>query len=176
MSYENAPATELLASRCCACGRELVDAPSVESGIGPVCAEKYGFPRDGEGPERTEANAIVYRVAANQGMTDQERDKLLTLGFPLLAARLAERLQGMPRVRIWEENGYYVVKHPYNEDTLPDWRALRSNYRGKWDRERKVNMIPVHSETRRHIWALLQANFPGAILESPKGISVIPEP
>lgn len=29
--------------RCSVCNRELTDAASVEAGIGPICAEKYGF-------------------------------------------------------------------------------------------------------------------------------------
>lgn len=29
--------------RCCICSRELTDSESVERGIGPVCAEKFGF-------------------------------------------------------------------------------------------------------------------------------------
>ena len=37
MSYENAPATMLVATHCCVCNRPLVDADSVEMGIGPTC-------------------------------------------------------------------------------------------------------------------------------------------
>lgn len=29
--------------RCSCCGRELTDATSVAMGIGPICAEKWGF-------------------------------------------------------------------------------------------------------------------------------------
>ena len=43
MSYENAPATRMLATHCAACGRPLVDATSVETGMGPVCRERYGY-------------------------------------------------------------------------------------------------------------------------------------
>jgi len=42
-NYENSPATALVATRCCCCGRKLVDADSVESGVGPVCRKKHGF-------------------------------------------------------------------------------------------------------------------------------------
>lgn len=37
MSYESAPATLLVATHCCVCRRPLVDADSVECGIGPTC-------------------------------------------------------------------------------------------------------------------------------------------
>src|SRR5687767_11998091 len=43
MTYENAPATRLLATRCACCHRALVDAESVERGVGPDCAKRYGY-------------------------------------------------------------------------------------------------------------------------------------
>lgn len=43
MGYENAPATKLLATHCCCCARPLVDAKSVELGIGPECRKRHGF-------------------------------------------------------------------------------------------------------------------------------------
>ena len=43
MSYENAPATQLLATHCCCCARPLVDAKSVELGVGPDCRKKHGY-------------------------------------------------------------------------------------------------------------------------------------
>ena len=47
MSYENAPATKMLATNCCCCGRPLVDSMSVELGIGPEC--RGGATGGGEG-------------------------------------------------------------------------------------------------------------------------------
>jgi hypothetical protein len=43
MSYENAPATEMLATHCAICSRPLLDAVSVEIGIGPVCRQRHGY-------------------------------------------------------------------------------------------------------------------------------------
>ena len=43
-THEKAKATRLLATHCCVCWRPLVDAKSVEMGIGPVCRKKYGHP------------------------------------------------------------------------------------------------------------------------------------
>ena len=40
MTYEDAPATKMLRVGCACCGRALLDAESVESGMGPVCREK----------------------------------------------------------------------------------------------------------------------------------------
>ena len=42
-SYETAPATRMLATQCAVCARPLLDAVSVETGIGPHCRAKYGF-------------------------------------------------------------------------------------------------------------------------------------
>lgn len=42
-TYENAPATRILATHCACCGRALLDAVSVEAGIGPDCRAKYGY-------------------------------------------------------------------------------------------------------------------------------------
>lgn len=42
-TYENAPATRLLATHCCVCGRPLLDSDSVEIGIGPTCRGKFAF-------------------------------------------------------------------------------------------------------------------------------------
>jgi hypothetical protein len=43
MSYETAPATLMLATRCACCSRPLCDAISVETGVGPECRRKHGF-------------------------------------------------------------------------------------------------------------------------------------
>lgn len=43
MSYETAPATIMLATQCACCRRPLVDAVSIETGMGPVCRKRHGF-------------------------------------------------------------------------------------------------------------------------------------
>jgi hypothetical protein len=43
MSYENAPATQMLATFCACCARPLLDAVSVETGVGPECRKKHGY-------------------------------------------------------------------------------------------------------------------------------------
>jgi hypothetical protein len=43
MSYETAPATLMLATRCACCSRPLCDAVSVEAGVGPECRKRHGF-------------------------------------------------------------------------------------------------------------------------------------
>lgn len=67
MSYENAKATGLIATHCVCCGRPLLDAESVELGIGPVCREKHGYNEGITGDARRKANALVHEAAAVQG-------------------------------------------------------------------------------------------------------------
>lgn len=97
-TYENAPATKLLATNCACCGRALVDAKSVECGIGPDCREKYGVDVDVTEAAREEANQIVFQLA-KKGMTRAEArplfDRLNALGFVVLAARVALRFKAV---------------------------------------------------------------------------------
>jgi len=47
-AHVNAKATKILATHCCVCSTPLVDAKSIQAGIGPVCARKYLKNRDVE--------------------------------------------------------------------------------------------------------------------------------
>lgn len=42
-NYENAPATQMVATKCACCAKPLVDAVSVETGVGPDCRKKHGY-------------------------------------------------------------------------------------------------------------------------------------
>lgn len=96
MSYENAPATKLLATACACCGRDLVDAVSVETGIGPECRKKYSVDTDVSEAARREANQIVYGLAQKGVGYRAYRPaiaRLAELGFDVLAARIAKRFR-----------------------------------------------------------------------------------
>lgn len=94
MNHENAPATKLLATACACCGRALVDAVSVETGIGPDCREKFGVAADAT--NRDEANALVHEVA-KKGVSKSDCRaicaKLRDIGFEALAARIMKRFR-----------------------------------------------------------------------------------
>lgn len=94
MSYENAPATKLLATACAYCGRDLVDAVSVETGVGPECRKKYAIDSDASEEARKEANQIVFQLA-RKGVGNRiylpAIERLAALGFEHLAARVAKR-------------------------------------------------------------------------------------
>lgn len=65
--YENAPATKFVATHCVCCGKALVDAPSLETGMGPVCRKKYGYNDETAGfspRRRRNVNKLVQEAAA----------------------------------------------------------------------------------------------------------------
>lgn len=70
MTYENAPSTKLLATHCACCGRALRDAKSVERGVGPDCAEKYGY-EEAQGPANW-PEAVRLGLAAGLDASDLE--------------------------------------------------------------------------------------------------------
>lgn len=96
MSHENAPATKLLATNCAACGRALVDAESVETGIGPECRKRYATEGKLAESVRAEANQLVWSVA-RKGVSKQDAwtviQRLAQLGCATLADRIAKRFR-----------------------------------------------------------------------------------
>lgn len=118
MTYEAAPATTLVATQCACCARALVDAVSVETGVGPVCREKHGYGTAqtsadwtaalaalgsavsasdiaswGDDAQRA-ANALVYRVAVEQRgpAVSAYVAAIAALGFATMAERIRERI------------------------------------------------------------------------------------
>ena len=62
MSYEDSKQCKLLATHCVCCGRPLVDACSVELGIGPECRNGI-YPEDVDEADRKIANEHVFNAA-----------------------------------------------------------------------------------------------------------------
>ena len=121
MSYENAPATKLLATHCGICGRPLRDSVSVERCVGPDCAALYLVPEAQGEPDWMKACAILValqldieidandspRVAVNRlvsllacprnGFERHEAEgvflAIYALGFTALADRIAKRFR-----------------------------------------------------------------------------------
>jgi hypothetical protein len=189
MSYENAPATELVATSCACCGRPLVDATSVETGVGPICREKHGFADaqwppnwdrvapilaelgvtygGGEDP-REICNRIVHRIACEID-TPEVVARLIEavsgLGYVTLASRVAERYHGKLSVLVDEESGEYLLRSPYSPELVDGLRTIRGR---RWDREEKIWRLPAGA--RRKLWDALKRAFPGALLTTPKGV------
>lgn len=171
--YENAPATQLVATQCAACGRPLVDAESVETGMGPSCRRKYGRLSSGmDADARRQANKLVHQIAVQQLGIDAAKaaHKLRELGF----ARLADRVQRRTcHVRVVAEGVMFAVYAPSIpgvsfEEMRQAWRAIPGR---QWDPKRRVNLIP--RARRFELWELLQRFYQGRIGCGPQGAFTI---
>ena len=189
-SYENAPATKLIATNCACCGRALVDAVSVEAGIGPECREKHGYSEAQGEPNWTAAavclasvqidggsaivalpedahkavNWLTYRIAIEQTGPNvlAYTNAIRALGYSKLAARLEKRLA---RVRIETANGRYVVHTPYSPEAVDAFRQIHGR---KWEPESKAWSFPA--EFKKAVWEILCSYFAGSVGMGPKGL------
>lgn len=132
--YENAPATQMLATHCAACGRPLVDAVSVESGMGPDCREKYGkWPAE---VDRATINKLVHDIALDQFCSPEQAKALHDLGATRIAARVAERFATVLVEKDGEE-ALAVWTPKFNEDVV----AAMKRVPRQWDAKRKVYIV-----------------------------------
>ena len=192
MSYESAPATKLLATRCACCGRDLVDSKSVECGVGPQCRKKHGYgeaqrPADWDKaatalgaacpPEalaacnaqnaHKAANVLVYHIAASQsgGYVSNYIGALAALGYTRLARRMVQRLNG---IIVDAAEGRLVVRAPYSENL-----NIRGLQGAAYSRSRGVRFTaPV--ESKRAVWRALCCGYPvGTLVWGERGVRVI---
>jgi hypothetical protein len=167
MSYETAPATELVATCCAFCGRPLVDANSLAAGVGPECRKKYGIGEELDEEQRGEANRAIYTIAAHQtgDAVAEALEVLYHLGLSELCARIEKRLAPSYAVVIGQgELCRFTVRASYE-------LAMRANLglvKGrKWDKELKLNTFPASS--RGAVWQALKLAAPGQLAFGPKG-------
>jgi len=177
MSHENAPATILLATNCCCCGRPLVDATSVELGIGPECrnGENNGI----EDSVRQKCNQLTYQaaVAAQTGNIEQVRklaEEIRALGLCNLADKVGKRFinaEKNVKIKISINGDTLSVVTPFKRGSSPEfvaaWRAIPGRRWGS-----NCNNVPVTSKPQ--LWALLKQYFPGAFGKGPNGLFRIP--
>lgn len=171
MSYENAPATKMLATYCAICSRPLVDATSVETGIGPTCREKYGYNVELPEEVRQEANKLVHKIAVDQDGPEvlEACKRLMTLGLTKIVTAVLDRVCAV-KIAIHPETGRYGVKAPYSEEAV----AILRNVAGRlWDKENKINTYPATSKAA--LFAAITLAFPGRFAVGPKGPFKIPE-
>lgn len=173
MSYADAPSTLLLATHCALCGLPLRDAPSIEAGIGPVCAERAGLPHGGDlSPERAEANRLIHRVAVLQCEGPEVRDALDTLvrlGFDRVAERLRDRLAELTsRAEIVIHDAGLVLEVRTPKPTAAQLDVMRAIPGRRYDRERRLNIIP--KAAKRQLFEALTLAFPGVRGVGPRGL------
>lgn len=170
MSYENAPATKMLATECAICSRPLLDAKSVEIGIGPTCREKYGYNElDGLSEEaRQEANKLIHQIACDQGgaAVIPSLHRLMELGCKQVVRAIVERI-ALVKIAI-DTDGRYGVKAPYSEEAVGILRGVPGR---RWDKERKINTFP--EDSKRALMKALCIAYPHVIAVGPKGLFIL---
>lgn len=181
MGYENAPATVLLATHCACCHLPLVDAQSVEIGMGPVCRKKHGYDEvlALSEDDRKAANKLIHAVACyRDGATVLEScTKLFALGCGKIVTAILKRLA---KVQIATTDD----THPHGPGRLavrihgdvPDFPGMLADFRAikgrRWDADHKINTFPADQKVA--VFGALKVNFPGATAIGPKGPFVIP--
>lgn len=188
MTYENAPATKMLASCCACCARPLLDSFSVETGVGPECRKRHGYANpdvtvdpaniatvlaaaeltelelaavfgDSTATVREVANRLVYRIALDQ--TSEVAARFTVALHGLGFTKLAGRVaKRLGSVTVTAEGDDLLVKAPFSD-------AFNNAVRGvpgqRWDRDAKLRRVP--RSARVQLWTALKAGFePGTIV------------
>jgi hypothetical protein len=182
MSYVNAPATQLLATNCCCCGRPLVDSVSVELGIGPEC--RAGETNDITEQQRTLCNKLTHHaaIAAQSGKIDLVREcaqAIRDLGLISLADKVEHRFvnaERLAKIRISEAGGefegYLKVVTPFRRGDkaafISAWRAIP----GRRYKNDANYVLPVHAGK---VLDILKRFFPGQYDIGRKGPFKIPK-
>lgn len=188
-AHEDSPVTALVATHCCLCGRALTDAVSLERGIGPVCAERFGADAEPgaadwaavsrlvpaalvvEGDARRTANRVLYRVSAARDSAEVPAlvEGLRALGFAAVADRLTERLAEEGAVTVRAEGSVLRVETPFRP-AFND--ALRAEVPARrWNPTTKAWTVPVAA--KRGLWNALRAAFRGHALVTDAGTRLI---
>ncbi len=173
-SYLDLPATRMLATHCCVCGRPLADARSVELGIGPDCRD--GYEGDVSEAQREVCNKLTHAAAlyCQQGRIDRVREcaaAIRAVGLLGLARAIEQRfVNAKPRIVISEVPGvpFYSVKTPFLRSRAGEmvgaWRALPSR---RWNAATRTNL--VSKERKAELWSLLRRFYAGEYGTGPDG-------
>lgn len=189
MSYQESAQCKMLATHCVCCGAALVDAVSVEMGIGPDCRNGV-FPDNASDADRKAANTLVYEAAISAekghiahvlGLASQ----LDEMGFEELADKVAKRFREASvraerdpdiEIKTMVSSGginCYVVKTPFRrgakDEFIQAWREIPGR---RYDRKLRANVVPETSKTE--LWDLLIEFFPTKWGKGPKGVFRVP--
>lgn len=186
MGYEQSPAVDLVATNCALCGRPLLDADSVECGMGPTCRARYGAGGPGTAGNATEALALsarlpealreraeelvrggdgralanwaVNRIAALGGAAgDDVADELVLVVAAAGYVKLAAALAER-HSRAVVNVGQEGAELTVSAPYNPTFTENSRRVRGRrWDREAKVFRFPASE--RIGVWRELVASF-----------------
>lgn len=194
MNYETTRACRLVATRCSCCNRPLVDAKSVEFGIGPDCRSKYGFDDVPTAPDfisakcltlnhapdidesvvedwtnaREVCNFLVHRFACDVVANSWVPLAIYALGYVKLSEKLSERGGTVTVLPVEGYSSLLSVKAPYNVDFNSRLYRVPGRF---FDRASKTWRVPVSS--KGHLWDAIRLTFPGLTLRSAKGLTLI---
>lgn len=182
MGYENALQTKVLATHCACCGRPLVDAKSVQIGLGPICRKTFQYDLDVPDKDRARANKIIYELALAVSSslislkTLRLTAELARLGFTLIAKIFLYRGASVSiELREIEGEERYFVRAPYNpefnEDSYIPGRYGVKVCSGFSPSKRKVFhwVFPKTPQARRCLWQALLKHHKGALAIGPQG-------
>jgi hypothetical protein len=178
-SYENATATRMLNVHCVCCGRPLVDAVSVQTGMGPECRE--GWDGGVSDEVREKANALVFKaaLAAQQGEISSVKalaEEIRALGLGGLADKVGKRFRNADRyteIVISVEGQDFRVETPFRRGAKDEFVAAWRKIPGRRFRD-SANYVPVAQ--KKALWGLLRQFFGGKYGKGPKGLFRIPAP
>lgn len=176
MSYEDAPGTKLLATHCCCCQRPLLDAQSVELGIGPVCRKKHGWDEVQALTEeaRVEANKLVHLIACKREGAEVVAacKRLFELGAIRVVTAILERVATV-QIGLTDDThphgaGRLALKTPYIAEAV---EAIRHVPGRRWDAKGKLNTFPQSS--RAALYAFIKQFWTGQTGIGPKGPFIV---
>lgn len=197
--YTAAPATALLATHCLACGRPLLDAVSVEKGMGPVCRKKFlGEDDDEIGLTRDVANKIVKAMAVPGTQAHvilASATDLDALGFSTLAQRLRDRFMPQPKIVLELIDAGELGPDVFPGGPAPRWLLVKTPWNEAFTSELRQKLpltarLPVYDgqplpgkpkgtwrgwavlpepSLKRLLHELLDKHFPGTWADGPKG-------
>jgi hypothetical protein len=190
MGYEDSTACKVLATHCCCCGKPLVDAVSIQRGVGPVCAKKYGYDLDVPAHVRDRANQIIYRLAldVSQDAVTLESlklaEELAELGFDKIAHIFSTKLGAGVVIELREDDetgeSRYFVKTPFSKAfNAASWTPGRKGMKIPVEGKKKPEWwwtFPTTKPARRALFKALLETFPGLLALGPEGAFEIAHP
>lgn len=199
MSYENSKACKLVATHCAACGRPLVDATSVDYGIGPTCRKKYQYEDALEITEEVAENVRATLASVpNQDLQEKIEEALNEDDSRWAANLLVHHIahyqkdpESMGAIRLIRALGYESLADRIEKRIKPKIQVMVENGRievespysetfvacireikgRRFDYDNKIWSAPVTQ--KRELWKALKAAYEGDLAQGPKGPFVI---
>jgi len=162
----------MVATDCLICGTPLVDAKSVEIGIGPTCRKRHGYDVSIPEAARKRANEIIHALACEAFPEDlfERIRELRELGLEKLAEVITDR---KVVIRLEDKGEKIAVKTPYAPNFVNRVRQIQGR---NWDSLNKVWMVP--QAKRGALYAAMRDCYPGGLGVQgvePFSISQLPE-